>query len=154
MASYYVNKEHQDNSVVHATELDGYVFKPRPGRGNYINVNNVKIVDRVMIDKILSMKFNKSFKQLVALALKVINDDTDTSETDEACSFVLDEVELVRQVLLNKYQKFLSYEKEQLFLKKLRLIENELRMKQVRIKQKALWLEEQQEEEMTRGRSR
>lgn len=154
MAGYLVNKDHQDNSVVSIKELDGYVFRPRPGHGNYINVNEVKIVDRVMIDKILSMKFNKSFKQLVSLALKVINDESDSSETDEACTMVLGEVELVREVLLNKYQKFLSYEKEQLFLKKLRLIENELRMKQVRIKQKAMWLERQQEEEMTRGRSR
>lgn len=152
MAGYLVNKDHQDNSVISIRELDGYVFKPKPGRGNYINVNEVKIVDRVMIDKILSIKFNKSFKQLVNLALKVINDQTDSSDTDEACNLVLDEVELVRQVLLNRYQKFISYEKEQLFLKKLRLIENEIRMKQVRIKQKAMWLEEQ--EEKTHGRSR
>ncbi len=154
MASYLVNKEHQDNSVVSFHELDGYVFRPRPSHGNYINVNQVKIVDGVMIDKILSIKFNKSFKQLVALALKVINDETDSTETDTACEVVLGEVELVRQVLLNRYQKFLSYEKEQLFLKKLRLIENELRMKQVRIKQKAMWLEQQEEKEMEHGRSR
>lgn len=154
MAGYLVNKDHQDNSVVSIRELDGYVFKPKPGRGNYINVNEVKIVDRVMIDKILSIKFNKSFKRLVSLALRVVNDETDSADTDEACRIVLGEVELVREVLLNRYQKFLSYEKEQLFLKKLRLIENELRMKQVRIKQKAMWLEQQQEEEMTRGRSR
>ena len=102
-----------------------------------------------MIDKILSMKFDKLFKQVVALALHVVNDD---DATDSDTEMVLDEVELVREILLNRYQKFLRYEKEQLFLKKLRLIENEMRLKQVQIKQKAIYLEHQ--EQMNRGRSR
>lgn len=147
--SYLINKGHHDDSVVSIKELDGYKFKPKPGNGNYIRVNEVTIVDRVMIDKILSMKFDKSFKQLVAMALTVINDE---DADEDSAEIVLNEVELVRQVLLNRYQKFLSYEKEQLFLKKLRLIENELRMKQVQIKQKAMYLEA--EEEKTRGRGR
>ena len=149
MASYLVNKKHCDESVVSIHELDGYKFKPKSGNGNYIKVNEVTIVDRVMIDKILSMKFDKSFRQLVALALKVIN-DPDADESD--AEIVLDEVELVRQVLLNRYQKFLNHEKEQLFLKKLRLIENEMRVKQVKIKQKAIYLEQQEEKTHGRGR--
>ncbi len=149
MASYLINKKHCDDLVISIKELDGYKFKPKSNNGKYIKVNEVTVVDRVMIDKILSMKFDKSFKQLVALALRVINDpDADDAEAE----IVLDEVELVRQILLNRYQKFLSHEKEQLFLKKLRIIENEIRVKQVQIKQKAIYLEQQ--EEKTRGRGR
>ncbi len=149
MAGYLINKKHCDESVIEIKDLGGYKFKPRQGNNNLIKVNEVTIVDRVMIDKILSMKFDKSFKQLVALALRVINDeDADDAEAE----IVLDEVELVRQVLLNRYQKFLSYEKEQLFLKKLRIIENEIRVKQVKIKQKAIYLEQQEEKSHGRGR--
>lgn len=149
MASYLINKSHQDESVVSIRELDGYQFKPRSTKDSYIKVNKVTIVDRVMIDKILTMKFNKSFKKVVALALQVINDE----DSDEGnVTIVLGEVELVREILLNRYQKFLSYEKEQLFLKKLRLIENELRMKQVAIKRKAQFLEMQEEKTRSRGR--
>lgn len=146
--SYLINKGHHDDSVVSIHELDGYKFKPKPGNGNYIRVNEVTIVDRVMIDKILSMKFDKSFKQLVTMAMNVINDD---DADDDSVEIVLNEAELVRQVLLNRYQKFLNYDKEQLFLKKLRLIENELRLKQVQIKRKAKYLEEQEKQ---KGRSR
>ncbi len=146
--SYLINKGHHDDSVVSIHELDGYKFKPKPGNGNYIRVNEVTIVDRVMIDKILSMKFDKSFKQLVTMAMNVINDD---DADDDSVEIVLNEAELVRQVLLNRYQKFLNYDKEQLFLKKLRLIENELRLKQVQIKRKAMYLEEQEKQ---KGRSR
>ena len=149
MGSYLINKKHCDDLVISIKEFDGYKFKPKSTNGKYIKVNEVTVVDRVMIDKILSMKFDKSFKQLVALALRVINDD---NADDAEAEIVLDEVELVRQILLNRYQKFLSHEKEQLFLKKLRIIENEIRVKQVQIKQKAIYLEQQ--EEKTRGRGR
>ncbi len=149
MAGYLINKSHCDESVVSIKELDGYTFKPRDGKGNYIKVNEVKIVDKVMIEKILSMKFDRSFKQLVALALRVINDE-DADET--AAEIVLDEVELVRQILLERYHKFISQEKEKLFLKKLRIIENEIRVKQIKIKQKAIYLEQQEEKSHGRGR--
>lgn len=149
MASYLINKNHHDRSILSMNSVDGYVFKPKAKSESYIKVKEVKIVDPKMIDKILTMKFDKLFKQVVAMALTVINDD---DATDDDAQIVLDEVELVREILLNRYQKFLNYEKEQLFLKKLRLIENEMRVKQVKIKQKALYLEEM--EEKTIGRSR
>ena len=75
MASYLINKKHQDESVVSIKELEGYQFKPRATKDSYIKVDRVTIVDRVMIDKILTMKFNKSFKKVVALAMQVINDE-------------------------------------------------------------------------------
>lgn len=149
MASYLINKRHHDESILSMNDVEGYVFKPKTKSDSYIKVKEVKIVDPKMIDKILTMKFDKLFKQVVAMALTVINDD---DATDDDAEIVLDEVELVREILLNRYQKFLNYEKEQLFLKKLRLIENEMRVKQVKIKQKALYLE-QMEEKMI-GRSR
>lgn len=149
MASYLINKSHHDDNIVRFRDLEGYKFKPKSSNGKYINVNEVTIVDKKMIDQILSVKFDKAFKKVVAMALAVINDE-DSDET--ACEVVLDEVELVRQVLLNRYQRFINYEKEQLFLKKLRLIENEMRVKQVKIKQKAMYLDSL--EEKTQGRSR
>ena len=149
MAGYLINKSHCDDSVVSIKELDGYTFKPKPGKGNYIKVNEVKIVDKVMIEKILSMKFDRAFKQLVALALRVINDE---DADDDTAMIVLDEVELVRQILLERYHKFISQEKEKLFLKKLRIIENEMRVKQIKIKQKAVYLEQQEEKSRGRGR--
>lgn len=149
MSNYFINKKHVDDSVLSMHEIEGYKFKPKLNKDGYISVSEVTVVDKVMIDKILTIKFNKNFKKLVNIAMKVINDD---DSTDDDVRIVLDEVELVREILLNKYQKFISHEKEQLFLKKLRLIENELRIKQVKIKQKAMYLEMQ--EEKTIGRSR
>lgn len=148
MANYSVNKRHKDKSVVAIQDLDGYKFRPRSKNGNYIKVSEVTIIDHMMIDKILTMKFEKAFKRVVAMALNVL-DDEDAS--DDEVQIVMDEAQLVREILLNRYQKFLNHEKEELFLKKLRVIENEMRMKQVLIKQKAAYLQMQEEKSIGRG---
>ena len=147
--SYLINKNHRDESVVSIRELDGYKFKPKKIKDSYIKVSEVTIVDRVMIDKILTMKFDKSFKRLVTLAMNVINDE---DATDDDVQIVLGEAELLREILENRYQKFLGYEKEQLLLKKLRVIDNEMRLKQVAIKQKAIYLEMMEARSIGRGR--
>ncbi len=149
MASYLINRTHKDDSVVRFKEVDGYTFRPKVKKSDYIKVKEVKIVDPTMIDKILSAKFDKSFRKIIELAMIVINND-DADEGD--CEIVIDQAELLREILLTKYQKFINHEKEQLFLKKLRLIENEMRMKQVEIKQKIIYLEHQEEKQRGRGR--
>ena len=149
MASYLINKGHKDESVVKFKNIDGYTFRPRVGKNDYIKVKEVTIVDPQMIDRILSQKFDKSFKKIVELAMIVVNND---SADEGDCELVVDQAELLREILLTRYQKYINYDKEQLFLKKLRLIENEMRMKQVQIKQRAIYLEQQ--EEMYRGRGR
>ncbi len=147
MAGYLVNKNHNDLAVVAIKDLDGYKFRPR-NRGNYVNVSQVTIVNGIMIDRILTLKFDKAFKRLVAMAMQVINDDDATSDDAQ---IVLDEAELVKEILINRYNKYFKLEKEQLLLKKLHVIENEIRMKMVAIKQKAQYLEKQ--EQQRRGRS-
>ena len=146
MVNYSISKTHIANSVIRLKGLEGYTFKPKNNE-NYLKVSEVTVVDDSLIDTILTIKFDKSFKRVVTMALKVINDE-DADEGDT--TIVLDEAELVREILLNRYQKYISKEKEVLFLKKLRLIENEMRLKQVAIKQKALYLE--QEKSKARGR--
>lgn len=153
MSSYFIKKDDKINKICKMyTGLHGYKFSPKNTKSkNYIDVNEVTIYNLEMIDSVLTTKFNRTFKKLVSMAQMIINeeDDDDTSSKTDLC---LDEVELVRQIILNKYQDFLNYEKEELFLKKLKLIENELRVKQMMIKEKKVFLEQQ--EELSHGRGR
>ena len=147
MASYLLNKKNKNESILDFDDIEGYTFRPKKSN-NYLNVDNVKIVNKDMIDRILTIKYEKAFKRLVSLAMSVLENEDASSEDTR---IVLDETELVREILLNKYQKFLTQEKEKLFLKKLRLIENEMRMKQVEIVAKYNYLQNQ---EVSMGRSR
>ena len=148
MQNYSVDKKEKLNSILDINEIDGYEIKPRKGINNPIKVTKIKIVDKSMIDKILSMKFERFFRRLVALALQVI-DDEDPSDDD--ANIVLDEAKLVKEILENRYKKFLSYEKEQLFLKKIRIIEKQIQMKKVEIKRKIIYREMQDSMHRSRG---
>ena len=127
----YILKQNGDKKELFSGDIDftGYKFNSKSSK-NIIKVSNVTVVDPKMINEILTIKFNRRFKKLLTLVSAVLN-DTDASDADTALA--LDEVQLVKEILLNRYQKFLNQEKEELFLKKLRVLENELRLKQVMI---------------------
>lgn len=139
MSVYKVAKNNNNVNISSLDKLDGYDFSPRDKKSNIIKVTKVTLVDRKMIDRVLSLKFEKYFRRLATLALRVLEDDD--SSDDSAADIVLDEAKLVKEILENRYKKFLNYEKEQLFLKKIRIIENQLQMKKIEIKKKAIYLE-------------
>ena len=149
MSNYKVDKENKYQSVAKIRDLDGYDFRPRNKASN-VTISKVTIVDNLMIDKILSVKFDQTFRRLISLAMRVLNDD---DASDDDVRIVLDEEKLIKEILQNRYSKYLRREKELLFLKKLKVIENEMRMKQVAIKKKAIYLEEL-EKEKSKGRGR
>lgn len=129
----YILKQNGEKKELFSGDVDfnGYKFNSKRSK-NIIKVSNVTVVDPKMINEILTIKFNRRFKKLLTLVSAVLN-DTDATDADTALA--LDEVQLVKEILLNRYQKFLNQEKEELFLKKLRVLENELRLKQVMITQ-------------------
>ena len=149
MSNYKIDKDNKYQSVVQIRDLDGYDFRPR-NKVNQVTVIKVTIVDNLMIDKILTIKFDKTFRRLIALAMRVLNDD---DASDDDVRIVLDEEKLIKEILQNRYAKYIRHEKEVLFLKKLKVIENEMRMKQIAIKKKAIYLEEL-EREKSKGRGR
>ncbi len=149
MSNYKIDKDNKYQSVVQIRDLDGYDFRPR-NKVNQVTVSKVTIVDNLMIDKILTIKFDKTFRRLIALAMRVLNDD---DASDDDVRIVLDEEKLIKEILQNRYAKYIRREKELLFLKKLKVIENEMRMKQIAIKKKAIYLEEL-EREKSKGKGR
>lgn len=128
--AYILSKNNEKLSLYSTPHLEGCEFKPKKNK-TIISVNKVLVVDKSLTDNILSIKFNDKFKALLKYAKYVINNE-DATSTDTA--IVLDEVAMLKGILLNRYQKFLSKEKERLFLEKLRLIENQIRSKDFAIK--------------------
>ena len=139
----YILKQNSDKKELFSGDIDftGYKFNSKRSK-NIIKVSNVTVVDPKMINEILTIKFNRRFKKLLTLVSAVLN-DTDATDADTALA--LDEVQLVKEILLNRYQRFLNQEKEELFLKKLRVLENELRLKQVMINKQNLQYYEKSE---------
>ncbi len=147
MANYRVARYNSAGNILTYEETDGYVFNPK--HGGKIKVKKLTVVDNEMIDKILSMKFDKRFRRLVTLAIGVLeNEDADEGDAN----IVLGEAQLVKEILENKYKKFLKHEKTRLFLEKIRVIEKQLEMKKIEIKKKAMYLEMMSEEKTSTRR--
>lgn len=147
--AYLIKKNKKTNEIIYMEyDLHGYKFSPKSKKEAYLDVKEVTVINPELIDSILSIKFNKIFNKLFNKVVDVLNDD-DASESDTM--MVLGEVELLRGILLNKYQNFLKFEKEELFLKKLRLLENELKVKIMMLREKRLAMEEELEVSKGKG---
>ena len=135
MASYVIRKKNKNNEIIYMEySMSGYTFSPKKIVA-YLNVKNINIVDDKMNDNILSIKFTERFNKLLKLVSLYLNDE-DAGDSDT--SHILDEVALIKDILLNKYQKYLDNEKEKLFLKKLCIVENEIKIKDLQIKEQHL----------------
>ena len=127
MANFLIKRIDKDRKVKKIDkEKIGYDFKPRINSVN-LEVNKITIYNSSMIDIILSKKIEKSFERVASIVYDVLQNEDDDSASDAVIA--LDEVARLREIVLNKYQKYLKKEKEKEILKKLRFLENELRSK-------------------------
>lgn len=137
---YLIKKSDKTQEIVYLNyDLNGYIFKPKNKSESSLTVNEVVIINPSMIDKILTIKFNTLFKKIAMAAFKVIYDD-DASEGD--IILVLDELKRFKSLVEHKYQKFLSDEKEASFVKKMKKLENELKVKIMLVREYQLKTEE------------
>lgn len=127
MSSFLIKKQDEEIDIIKINiEDSGYDFRPRITHTD-ADINKITIFNHSMIDIILSKKIEKNFKRLAAITYDVISSDDDNTTTD--ATIALDEIAKLRSIILNKYQKFLEKENEKKYIKKLRILENELRAK-------------------------
>lgn len=152
MTSFLLKKEDNNNEIkIMDYEMKGYTFKPgAKSSSKYIKVNQLKVVNPSMIDAILTTKFNQKYRKLVMIVFNILQ-SSDEETTDGDIMIALDETAKLRNIILNKYQKFLSHEKEEKFVKQLRILENELRAKQINIRMNYYNQMYMYEEEKSRG---
>lgn len=150
MASHSIKKENNNNEIVYINgELNGYDFNPKDGSNNNLKINQIVIVNPTLTDKILTIKFKQKYKRILMITLSILNGASEDTTTGDI-EIVLDEIAKMRDILLNKYKKFLKKEKERVFLEQLRGLENSLRAKLFEIREYELYLNS----EIERGHSR
>ena len=90
-------------------------------------IRELIIVNPDIISALISHNFNKRFQKIVELFFN--SNDYDEDATGTNLMMALDEVAHLRTIIINKYKRYLKKEKEEEFLKKLKVLENELRVK-------------------------
>ncbi len=129
MPNYLIKKDKKTGEIIYMEyKLNGYNFKPRNNSGVNFSLEKIVIIKPEMIDKILSLKIKKRLDKIIKLTMYLLNQGDDDSNPADVM-LALNEISKLRSQILNKYQNYLSQQKEMLFLKKLRILENELRIK-------------------------
>lgn len=107
-------------------KIDGLDINPRNDakREDVISVRKMILIKPSFINKVLKLKIDKKIKHFIE---KLTSIDDDSSDTD--IQRFIDEVELYKITQLNYYLKFLGLAYQDLTLKKLQLILNELKIR-------------------------
>lgn len=125
------NKDEKDIKYFDYDKLDGYnlTIKKDVHFVDAIDVNRVIIINPTFIDKIATKKLNTKFNKLINM-MQIVCEVGDEDESGEGYRIALDEAARLKSELWNKYRKFISEEKLSLMLKKIEILEDELKLRQ------------------------
>ena len=107
--------------------VKGFSYPLKKNRNNTWKIKELIIVNPDIISALISHNFDKTFQKIVELFFS--SNDYDEDSTGTSLMMALDEVAHLRTIIINKYKRYLKKEKEEEFLKKLKVLENELRVK-------------------------
>ena len=103
------------------SSIDGFKYVPK-----HQAIKEIIIVNPELIDKLIGTDFDKKYKNILELYLKALEDEGDCEGT---LMKALGEVNRLRSIIIRKYQRALSKKTLEKLLKKLKILENELRIK-------------------------
>ena len=120
---YVIKKRNKIYDVLELTyPIKGYKFNSKSE-----SIKSITLVNTKMVNKVVDKKINMMFQRL----LMIVNDAFNSDDNPTGTAIALDEIALVRSTILNKYHKLLDEKKEELYLKKLSLLEQEMYDKMV-----------------------
>jgi len=127
--NYLIKRIFRSGEIIYMKQKpEGYNFKPKNITKASISLEKIIVIKPAMIDRILTEKVEKQISKIVRLIMYILNTDDESTNPSDII-LALNEVARLRSIILNRYQDYISKEKEDLLLKKLRVLENELRVK-------------------------
>ena len=121
MSSYVLKNSDEEKKVLLYEEKTSYSFSPKKG---YKRVKKITVLDQEILSKILEEKVTKSYNKLIKIIYDLINSE-DTTSGDILVTFT--KIDRIKDILLYKYNKKLKKEFIDKYLKKLYLLEQELK---------------------------
>lgn len=115
--------------------LKGYDFKPKNklSKEDIINVDEMVIINPSLIEKLISKKCKKTLERILKL-ISFIYDDDETGE--ESVTLALNEIAKFKELLDTKYKEYMKEKEYKLMLKKLEILENEVKLRKLYLNSK------------------
>ena len=147
--NYKLHKSEDTKNLLNfeSKKIDGFEFTPKH-TSEYMDmeVNKMVVINPSFIEKVLKKKIKRKLDLYLQFIVSVIDDeDTDPSNL----RYVLDDLERYRRTIINKYQRYLDEKYINLLLKKIELLNNEIKTKLLYMKEP---IEKEEEKETRRSR--
>jgi len=123
---YVIDKNQEKMKLMYySIKMEGLDVKPKNNVKNLnIKARNVKIVDSKLRESYIKQRINKKIDKVISFMMKILNDD-DTTEDD--VGMVLDEINRLKGIVINKYKEYLNASEYKSLLTKLIMIEDEFK---------------------------
>lgn len=121
MNSYILKNNKEEHKVLLYQEKASYTFSPKKG---YNEVKKITILDPNMLNTLWEHKIDKEYSKLLKLIYSLVSND-DTTSTDVLIAYT--EIERIKEYLLTLKNKGLKKELLDKYLKKLYILELELK---------------------------
>ncbi len=136
---YYIcNKD--NNEIIYGyidySRLHGFKIKPQnnvPYEG--IEVSKLELIEPELIKKVLKRKIKHKLDMYLNFLFSILDDDNDDPEE---LSLVIDDLVKYKKIIMNKYSKFLDKSYINTLLKKVGMVEKELKLKLEELKKKEI----------------
>ena len=120
----YRRKKRLKGKVTYSKK-EPYVFNPAYRKSdNIIDIDKLSLYNEDLTNNILVKKYIRRYRHLLKMVYLLFNNEIPVGDGTPA---VLSEIDKLRALISDKYHKYISLEKERLFLKELDYIERELR---------------------------
>ena len=154
--TYIVTKSNHEGeiTVIDYEKIDGFKITPKnkidyPG----IKVNSMMIIKPSFIEKVLKKKVKRKLDYYLDYIVSLVDDSND-DDSDDSLREALNDLTRYKDMVEYKYRKYLDDKYINLLLKKISLLEREIRAKIVyqKVKEDDLYLEDTLEEEIIHRR--
>lgn len=127
---FIVTKKQMEGAITYLEyeRIHGVSFKPKKSEfDDMINVSKVVVINPSLIEKLVDKKCKRTLEKLIKMTGIIYEQDDEDGDT--GLSFILNEIEKFRQLLDTKYKEYMEEKEYKLYLKKLEIIENEVKLR-------------------------
>ena len=126
MKKYIIDKDNPNEKLLYYNvDVVGLSVTPNKSVPGYkITAKKLTLVDPDLREAYIKQKINKKIDRVIKFMIKILNDE-DTS--DEDAGIVLDEINKLKGIIINKYKEYMIESEYKALLTKLILIEEEFK---------------------------
>lgn len=126
MKKYIINKDNPNEKLLYYNvNIVGLSVTPNKSVPGYnVIAKRLTLVDPELREAYIKQKINKKIDKVIKFMIRILNDE-DTS--DEDAGIVLDEINKLKGIIINKYKEYMIESEYKALLTKLILIEEEFK---------------------------